>query len=136
AWRSLPALQQPAWESQAEVEAVVAQLRRLPPLVFAGEARALEARLAAAAASAALVIQAGDCAESFHDFSGPAIRDRLKILLQMSAVLTWGAALPVVKIARMAGQFAKPRSAEVEELSDGRRIPVFRGHMVNSEEES
>ncbi len=136
AWRSLTASQQPGWSARPELDTVLEQLRKLPPLVFAGEARLLETRLASAAEGRAFVIQAGDCAESFHDFSGPAIRDRLKILLQMSAVLTWGAALPVVKIARMAGQFAKPRSAEVEELGDGRRLPVFRGHMVNSEEES
>ncbi len=104
----------------------------MPPLVFAGEARELTAALAQAAAGRAFVLQAGDCAESFHDFAAVTIREKLKILLQMAAVLTWGATLPVVKVGRMAGQFVKPRSSPTERVGD-LELPSFRGHMVNGE---
>ena len=96
----------------------------MPPLVFAGEARALKAALAEVAAGRAFLLQAGDCAESFHDFSAVTIREKLKILLQMAAVLTYGATLPVVKVGRIAGQFAKPRSSPTEQVGDA-ELPVL-----------
>jgi 3-deoxy-7-phosphoheptulonate synthase len=131
-WRSHEALQQPEWPDAARAEATVAKLKTLPPLVFAGEARQLRSGLADVVAGRAFLLQAGDCVESFHDFSAIAIRERLKILLQMAAVLTYGAALPVLKVGRIAGQFVKPRSARVEETPDG-EIPVFRGHMIHDD---
>jgi 3-deoxy-7-phosphoheptulonate synthase len=131
-WRSRPADQIPTWPDADALESVHAELRRLPPLVFAGEARSLKAALARAGRGEAFVLQAGDCAESFGDFSADAIRDKLKIILQMAAVLTYGAGVPVVKIGRIAGQFAKPRSAPSESV-DGRELPSFRGHAVNDD---
>src|ERR687885_2455203 len=104
----------------------------MPPLVFAGEARALQAALAEVGAGRAFLLQAGDCVESFGEFSAIAIRDKLKILLQMAAVLTYGATLPVIKVGRIAGQFVKPRSSPTERI-DGREIPSFLGHMVNGD---
>lgn len=133
AWRASPALQQPDWPDGAALEAVRERLRQLPPLVFAGEARALRHALGEAAEGRAFLLQAGDCAESFRDVSAIAIRERLKVLLQMSAVLTYGATLPVVKVGRIAGQFAKPRSAATETI-DGVELPSFRGHAVHSDE--
>src|SRR5581483_11247980 len=119
------ALQQPEWPDEERAASVRDRLRRMPPLVFAGEARALQATLAEVAAGRAFLLQAGDCAESFHDFSTPfLIRDKLKILLQMAAVLTFGATLPVAKVGRMAGQFAKPRSSPTERLGD-LELPSF-----------
>ena len=109
------------------------RLQPLPPLVFAGEARALRAALGEAAEGRAFLLQAGDCVESFRDVSAIAIRERLKVLLQMSAVLTYGATLPVVKVGRIAGQFAKPRSSPTE-VVDGVELPSFRGHVVHSDE--
>ena len=133
AWRSLPALQQPDWPDPAAVEAVRERLRQLPPLVFAGEARALTRALGDAAEGRAFLLQAGDCAESFRDVSAVAIRERLKVLLQMSAVLTYGATLPVVKVGRIAGQFTKPRTAKTERVN-GVELPSFRGHAIHSDE--
>ena len=113
-WRGLDAAQQPDWPDRAAVDAVLEQVAKLPPLVFAGEARTLQAALANVAAGHGFLLQAGDCAESFDVFSANAIRDKLKVILQMAVVLTYGAGLPVVKGGRIAGQFAKPRSAAVE----------------------
>src|SRR5436305_1459163 len=132
-WRGRPALHQPDWPDPAAVEAAVARLRSLPPLVFAGEARQLRESLAQVAAGRAFLLQAGDCAESFHDFAAVSIREKLKIILQMAAVLTYGSMLPVVKLGRIAGQFVKPRSAPTE-LVDGVELPTFRGHMVHGDE--
>ncbi len=129
-WRSHPATQLPEWPDAAGLEAAHTELRKLPPLVFAGEARSLKADLAKAATGEAFVLQAGDCAEDFRDFSADAIRDKLKIILQMAIVLTYAAGLPVVKIGRIAGQFAKPRSLLNEEIA-GTELPAFRGHAVN-----
>jgi 3-deoxy-7-phosphoheptulonate synthase len=112
---------------------VLERLRGLPPLVFAGEARALLAALGEVCEGRAFLLQAGECVESFNDVSAPAIRERLKVMLQMSAVLTYGAMLPVVRVGRIAGQFAKPRS-EPTEVVDGVTIPSFRGHVVHSDE--
>jgi 3-deoxy-7-phosphoheptulonate synthase len=131
-WRSRPAGQQPEWPDEARVEEAVARLRRLPALVFAGEARNLRASLAEAAEGRAFLLQAGDCAESFNDDLTKTIRERLKILLQMAAVLTYGATLPVVKVGRIAGQFTKPRSSPFEVTGDG-EIPSFRGHMIHDD---
>jgi 3-deoxy-7-phosphoheptulonate synthase len=128
-WRALPAVQQPAWPDESAAAAAVAELLAMPPLVFAGEARSLKAALAAVCEGRAFLLQAGDCAESFRDFTAISIREKLKILLQMSAVLTYGAAFPVVKVGRIAGQFAKPRSVPVEENG----LPSFFGHMVNDD---
>ena len=132
-WRSFPAEQQPAWTDEATLAAVRARLRELPPLVFAGEARALLAALGEVSEGRAFLLQAGDCVESFRDVSAPAIREKLKVMLQMSAVLTYGATLPVVKVGRIAGQFAKPRSSPTE-VVDGVELPSFRGHIVHSDE--
>ena len=132
-WRELPAPYQPQWADQAAGEVARARLAALPPLVFAGEARALTDALGAVCEGRAFLLQAGDCAESFGDFSAVAIRNRLKILLQMSAVLTFGATLPVVKVGRMAGQFAKARTAPTE-LVDGTELPSFAGHIVHGHE--
>jgi 3-deoxy-7-phosphoheptulonate synthase len=130
---STPALQQPEWPDPVALERALERLRALPPLVFAGEARALLAALGEVCEGRAFLLQAGDCVESFHDTSAPGIRERLKVMLQMSAVLTYGAMLPVVRVGRMAGQFAKPRS-EPTELVDGVELPSFRGHIVHSDE--
>lgn len=110
-----------------------ARLAAMPPLVFAGEARQLLDALANVSAGRAFLLQAGDCAESFHEFSAPLIRDKLKIFLQMAAVLTYGATLPVVKVARIAGQLAKARTSPTERVDDV-ELPSFRGHMVNGDE--
>ncbi len=132
-WRSLPAGHQPEWPDEARAQAVRERLRALPPLVFAGEARLLRAALGEVAAGRAFLLQAGDCVESFDDFSAITIREKLKILLQMAAVLTYGATLPVVKVGRIAGQFTKPRSSPTERVGE-LELPSFRGHMVNGEE--
>jgi len=134
-WRSLSAGQQPGWPDAAAVIAVRERLRQLPPLVFAGEARNLLAALGEVAEGRAFLLQAGDCVESFREVSAIGIREKLKVLLQMSAVLTYGATLPVVKVGRIAGQFAKPRSAPTETI-DGVEVPSFRGHVVHSDEAS
>ncbi len=132
-WRSLPALQQPGWPDPAAVDEVRERLRQLPPLVFAGEARALQRVLGEAVEGRAFLLQAGDCAESFRQVSAIGIRERLKVLLQMSAVLTYGATLPVVKVGRIAGQFTKPRTAPTETVN-GVELPSFRGHAIHSDE--
>ena len=131
-WHDLSARHQPEWPDESRAEAARAALAKLPPLVFAGEARALVAALGEVSAGRAFLLQAGDCAESFDDFSAPSIRDKLKIHLQMAAVLTFGAALPVVKIGRIAGQFVKPRSSPTERVGD-EELPSFLGHMVNGD---
>jgi 3-deoxy-7-phosphoheptulonate synthase len=131
-WRDYPALQQPNWPDSGHVESVTKKLAALPPLVFAGEARSLTKALGEVAEGRAFLLQAGDCAESFHDQSAASIRERLKIILQMAAVLTYSGGLPVVKVGRIAGQFAKPRSADTEMVS-GVELPSFRGHIVNDD---
>ena len=129
-WREHPADQQPTWPDEAALERALKQLSALPPLVFAGEARQLTATLAEVAAGRAFLLQAGDCAESFDDFSADAIRDKLKVILQMAVVLTYGAGVPVAKVGRIAGQFAKPRSSPIERVGDD-DLPSFRGHIVH-----
>ena len=129
-WRDRPAAQQPAWPDDATLDAVLKQLATLPPLVFAGEARNLTAGLAQVADGKAFLLQAGDCAESFDAFSADAIRNRLQVILQMAIVLSYSAGVPIVKVGRIAGQFAKPRSADTEVI-EGVELPSFRGHIVN-----
>jgi 3-deoxy-7-phosphoheptulonate synthase len=131
-WREVPAEQQPDWPDPAALERVLKQLSTLPPLVFAGEARLLQAALAQVAEGRAFLLQAGDCAESFADFSADSIRDKLKVILQMAVVLTYGSGVHVVKLGRIAGQFAKPRTSATEWVG-GVEIPSFRGHLVNDD---
>ena len=129
-WRTKPRIQMPDYLNQAALNAVEAQLSKYPPLVFAGEARKLKAALGAASRGEAFVLQGGDCAESFEQFSANAIRDTFKVMLQMAMVLTFGAKVPVVKLGRMAGQFAKPRSAPTE-VVNGVELPSYRGDIIN-----
>ena len=131
-WHGYHAHHQPEWGDDHGLEAARARLHELPPLVFAGEARQLRDALAEVAAGRAFLLQAGDCAESFSDFSAVSIREKLKIMLQMSAVMIYGSTYPVVKIGRIAGQFAKARTSPVEEVG-GAEIPSFRGHMVHDD---
>ncbi|MBT0651445.1 class II 3-deoxy-7-phosphoheptulonate synthase [Geomobilimonas luticola] len=133
AWRSYPARQQPAWPDLALYEQVLRDMSELPPLVFAGEVRTLREQLAEAGEGKAFVLQCGDCAEDFSRCTGPAIREMLKVILQMSVVLAYAGERRVVKIGRMAGQYAKPRSSDTE-LVDGVELPSYRGDMVNSPE--
>ena len=129
-WRAKPVRQMPDYPDAGALAAVEAQLSRYPPLVFAGEARNLKAKLAEVAAGRAFLLQGGDCAESFAEFQADNIRDTLRVFLQMAVVLTYGAAMPVVKVGRMAGQFAKPRSAPTERQGE-RELPSYRGDIVN-----
>ncbi|CAN5868701.1 3-deoxy-7-phosphoheptulonate synthase class II [soil metagenome] len=129
-WRDRPAAQQPDWPDEGALDRVLKAMGGLPPLVFAGEARALTDQLAAVARGEAFLLQAGDCAESFDAFSADAIRDKLRLILQMAVVLTYSSGVPTVKVGRIAGQFAKPRSASTERV-DELELPSFRGHMVN-----
>jgi 3-deoxy-7-phosphoheptulonate synthase len=129
-WRARPRVQMPEWPDPAALAAVEAQLSKYPPLVFAGEARRLKAHLAAAAEGRAFLLQGGDCAESFAEFSADTIRDTFRVLLQMAVVLTWGAKVPVVKVGRIAGQFAKPRSAPTEVVG-GVELPSYRGDIIH-----
>jgi len=129
-WRNMPIRQVPEYPDQAALAAMEAKIARFPPLVFAGEARRLKASLARAGDGQAFVLQGGDCAESFGDFTANVIRDTFRVLLQMAVVLTFGGALPVVKLGRMAGQFAKPRSSD-SETRDGVTLPSYRGDIIN-----
>jgi 3-deoxy-D-arabino-heptulosonate 7-phosphate (DAHP) synthase class II len=119
-----------AWPDQAALEQAELTLAQLPPLTFAGECRELTAQLARVARGEAFLLQAGDCAESFDAFNTQSIKDKLKIILQMAVVLTYSGGTPTVKVGRIAGQFAKPRSSDVE-VQNGVSLPSFRGHMVN-----
>ncbi|HUS61069.1 MAG TPA: 3-deoxy-7-phosphoheptulonate synthase class II [Acidimicrobiales bacterium] len=132
AWRSLSAEQQPDWPDPDALSRALKTLASLPPLVYAGEVRQLAGRLASVASGEAFLLQAGDCAESFAEFSADNIRAKLRVILQMAVVLTYSAGVPVVKVGRIAGQFAKPRSSSFETI-DGQRLPSFRGHMVNDD---
>jgi len=129
-WRGLPIRQVPGYSDEAALARVEETLHRFPPLVFAGEARRLKDRLAAVAAGKAFLLQGGDCAESFAEFHPNNIRDMFKVLLQMAVVLTFGAGCPVVKLGRLAGQFAKPRSSETE-TQNGSTLPSYRGDIIN-----
>src|ERR1043166_2681157 len=120
----------PEYPEQQALGAVETQLKRFPPLVFAGEARSLKAQLAEVAAGRAFLLQGGDCAESFAEFHPDNIRDTFRLLLQMAVVLIYGASLPVVKVGRLAGQFAKPRSSPTETQA-GVTLPSYRGDIIN-----
>src|SRR5271170_4536546 len=132
-WRSRPIRQAPTYPSPEKLAAMEAKLGKYPPLVFAGEARRLKAHLALVAEGKAFVLQGGDCAESFSDFTANIIRDTFRVLLQMAVVLTFGASVPVVKLGRMGGQFAKPRSADTETIG-GETLPSYRGDIINGPE--
>jgi 3-deoxy-7-phosphoheptulonate synthase len=129
-WRDKPICQVPTYPDQEALAATEQRLAGYPPLVFAGEARRLRAALAMAAEGRAFVLQGGDCAESFTDFNANSVRDTFRVLLQMAVVLTFGATVPVIKIGRMAGQFAKPRSSDTE-TQDGQTLPTYRGDIIN-----
>lgn len=129
-WRSLPIKQQPQWPDTDAVAAVSKELKSVPPLVFAGEVDLLRERLARVANGKAFLLQGGDCAETFEGATADNIRNRVKTILQMAVVLTYGASMPIVKMGRMAGQFAKPRSSE-DETRDGVNLPAYRGDIVN-----
>ncbi|MBV2360954.1 3-deoxy-7-phosphoheptulonate synthase class II [Thalassococcus sp. CAU 1522] len=129
-WRAKPRVQMPEYTDAEALSAAEAQLAKYPPLVFAGEARRLKRALGAASRGEAFLLQGGDCAESFEQFSADAIRDTFKVMLQMAMVLTYGAKVPVVKVGRMAGQFAKPRSAPTE-VVNGVELPSYRGDIIN-----
>jgi len=132
-WRERRVMQGPVYPDPTALAAVEARLAKYPPLVFAGEARRLRDALALVANGQAFVLQGGDCAESFGDFTANIIRDTFRVLLQMAVVLTFGASVPVVKMGRMAGQFAKPRSSDSETI-DGTTLPSYRGDIVNGPE--
>ncbi len=127
---ALGAAQQPAWPDREALDRAVSRLRTRPPLVFAGECDDLKARLADVAAGRAFLLQGGDCAETFASVTAENVRAKLQVLLQMAVVLTYGASVPVVKVGRIAGQYAKPRSSDVEER-DGVELPAYRGDAVN-----
>jgi 3-deoxy-7-phosphoheptulonate synthase len=129
-WRTLSIKQQPAWPDPTAVAAASAELATLPPLVFAGEVDQLRERLARAARGDAFLLQGGDCAETFAGATADQIRNRVKTILQMAVVLTYGASMPVIKMGRMAGQFAKPRSSDTETRGDI-TLPAYRGDIVN-----
>lgn len=132
-WQQYTALQQPNWPDRVAHDAVLKDLSRLPPLVFAGEIRDLKAMLAKAVTGDAFLVQGGDCSEDFSQVTAPKIRETLRVLLQMAIVLTYAGGKPIIKVGRIAGQFAKPRSADME-MVDGVEIPSYRGDMVNSPE--
>src|SRR5471032_2841936 len=132
-WQDKPARQMPDYPDKAALDRVLGQLKTHPPLVFAGEARSLMAGLGQVADGKAFLLQGGDCAESFAEFHPDAIRDTFRVLLQMAVVLTFGAAMPVVKVGRIAGQFAKPRSEDTE-TQGGVTLPSYRGDNVNDAE--
>lgn len=132
-WKKQTALQMPEYPDLAKLQSVEQQLSKLPPLVFAGEVRALTDELAKVSRGEAFLLQGGDCAESFAEFSAANIRDTFKVLMQMAVILTFAGSLPVVKVGRLAGQFAKPRSSGVE-MRDGVELPTYRGDIINSNE--
>ncbi|MDO2932792.1 3-deoxy-7-phosphoheptulonate synthase class II [Paeniglutamicibacter sulfureus] len=132
-WRTLPIAQQPTWSEHPQYAKSVSELGSRPPLVFAGEVDVLRERLAEAAQGRAFLLQGGDCAETFDGATADKISARVKTILQMAVVLTYGASMPVIKMGRMAGQFAKPRSSN-DETRDGVTLPAFRGDIVNGYE--
>ncbi len=132
-WKNCTALQQPNWPDETKLNEVLAQITTLPPLVFAGEIRDLKASLAKAVEGEAFLLQGGDCSEEFSRCTAPNIRDTLKVLLQMAVTLTYAGGKPVVKVGRIAGQYAKPRSSDTE-MVNGEELPSYRGDMANSAE--
>ncbi|XP_031501738.2 phospho-2-dehydro-3-deoxyheptonate aldolase 1, chloroplastic-like [Nymphaea colorata] len=131
-WKKKTVLQIPQYPNRAEMEEVIKRIEGFPPLVFAGEARKLEERLAEAAVGRAFLLQGGDCAESFKEFGSDNIRDTFRVILQMSVVLMFGGQMPVIKVGRIAGQFAKPRST-TKETRDGVELPIYQGDNINGD---
>ncbi|KAG9132762.1 hypothetical protein Leryth_014032 [Lithospermum erythrorhizon] len=131
-WKSKKALQLPEYPNKEDLDSVLKTLEDFPPIVFAGEARNLEDRLGEAAMGRAFLLQGGDCAESFKEFNANNIRDTFRVILQMGAVLMFGGQMPIIKVGRMAGQFAKPRSDSFEE-KDGKKLPSYRGDNINGD---
>ncbi len=129
-WKTYTALQQPVWPDQKKLDQVTSELALLPPLVFAGEIRTLKKHLAQAVKGKAFLLQGGDCSENFSQVQAPIIRETLKVLLQMAVVMTYAGEKPIIKVGRIAGQFAKPRSSDTE-MVDGVELPSYRGDMVN-----
>ncbi len=129
-WQNFTALQQPKWPDQKAYQEAVDTISKLPPLVFAGEIRELKKQLAKAVEGKAFLLQGGDCAEDFDNCTAPGIRENLKVILQMAVVLSYAGGKPVIKVGRMAGQYAKPRSSDTE-VVDGQEISSYRGDMVN-----
>ena len=129
-WRTFPIKQQPTYQDKELLEKVEEELSSYPPLIFAGEARALKEKLARAGRGEAFLLQGGDCAESFSDFNAKNIKNLFKLMLQMNMVLMYGTGKPVVKVGRIAGQFAKPRSSDFEEVN-GVSLPSYRGDIIN-----
>jgi 3-deoxy-7-phosphoheptulonate synthase len=132
-WQNFPIMQAPNYEDPAELEAAVKILKKNSPLVFAGEVRNLHEQLARAGAGQGFLLMGGDCAEAFEEFNVDHVRDTFRVMLQMALVLTFGAAMPIIKVGRMAGQFAKPRS-EPDEVRDGVTLPSYRGDIINGED--
>ena len=132
-WKAFPAMQQPDWPDLELYKGTLNEIESLPPLVFAGEIRSLRQQLAAAAQGKAFLLQGGDCAEEFNQCTAPTIRETLKVILQMAVVMTYGGERPVVKVGRIAGQYAKPRSKPTE-MVNGQELPSFRGDLINSAE--
>lgn len=132
-WKEFPAEQQPGWPDPGEYDATLKEMSGFAPLVFVNEINELGSALALAAQGKAFLLQAGDCAESFNDHSAQTIQNKLKVILQMAVVLTYSTGVPVIKVGRIAGQFAKPRSSPVERYGE-LELPSFRGHIVNSED--
>ena len=129
-WHDRPVVQQPDWPDAGALDHALKHIASMPPLVFAGEARSLQSELARVASGRAFLLQAGDCAESFEEFSADNIREKLRVILQMAVVLTYSVGVPIVKVGRIAGQFAKPRSSATEMVGE-LELPSFRGHIVN-----
>ena len=129
-WRDFPIKQQPTYPNLDELKAVEQELKSYPPLIFAGEARRLKEKLAAAGRGEAFLIQGGDCAESFSEFHADNIRDTFKALMQMAVVMTYAGGVPVVKVGRMSGQFAKPRSQDTEIINNV-ELESYKGDIIN-----
>lgn len=132
-WSTKHVWQPPNFENEEELEAAVKKLEKCSPLVFAGEVRTLHEQLARACTGQGFLLMGGDCAEAFNEFNVDHVRDTFRVILQMALVLTFGSAMPVIKVGRMAGQFAKPRS-EPDETIDGVTLPSYRGDIINNEE--
>jgi 3-deoxy-7-phosphoheptulonate synthase len=132
-WQTKTVSQGPKYEDEEELAAAVKKLERCSPLVFAGEVRTLHEQLARACSGQGFLLMGGDCAEAFAEFNVDHVRDSFRVLLQMALVLTFGSAMPVIKVGRMAGQFAKPRS-EPDEVRDGVSLPSYRGDIINGED--
>jgi 3-deoxy-7-phosphoheptulonate synthase len=132
-WKDTICSQPPKYEDEEELNAAVAKLEKCSPLVFAGEVRTLHEQLARACSGQGFVLMGGDCAEAFNEFNVDHVRDTFRVILQMALVLTFGSAMPIIKIGRMAGQFAKPRS-EPDETRDGVTLPSYRGDIINGED--